>query len=68
MSARENGLNIDEEIEDFAEVQVNMWTSNGKIIRLVENPFTPFRIPYQSFSYETESLSILWYRCSRKYG
>ena len=52
MSARENGLNIDEEIEDFAEVQVNMWTSNGKIIRLVENPFTPFRIPYQSFSYE----------------
>jgi hypothetical protein len=29
-----------------------MWTSNGKIIRLVENPFTPFRIPYQSFSYE----------------
>jgi len=52
MSARENGLNIDEEVEDFMEVQVNMWTSNGKIIRLVENPFTPFRIPYQSFSYE----------------
>ena len=52
MSARANGLNIDEEIEDFTEVQVNMWTTNGKIIRLVENPFTPFRIPYQSFSYE----------------
>jgi len=52
MSARENGLDIDEEIEDLMEVQVNMWTSNGKIIRLVENPFTPFRIPYQSFSYE----------------
>ena len=52
MSARENGLDIDEEIEDFMEVQVNMWTANGKIIRLVENPFTPFRIPYQSFSYE----------------
>jgi hypothetical protein len=52
MSARENGLDIDEEIEDFEEVQVNMWVSNGKIIRIVENPFTPFRIPYQSFSYE----------------
>ena len=52
VSARANGLNIDEEIEDFTEVQVNMWTANGKIIRLVENPFTPFRIPYQSFSYE----------------
>ena len=52
ISAREHGLDIDEEIEDFMEVQVNIWTSNGKIIRLVENPFTPFRIPYQSFSYE----------------
>ena len=52
MSARENGLEIAEEVEDFEEVQVNMWVSNGKIIRIVENPFTPFRIPYQSFSYE----------------
>jgi len=53
MSAREQGLDIDEEIEDFEEVQVNIWTTNGKVIRIVENPFTPFRIPYQSFSYET---------------
>jgi hypothetical protein len=52
MSAREHGLNIDEAIEDFEEVQVNIWISNGKIIRIVENPFTPFRIPYQSFAYE----------------
>ena len=53
MSAREQGLDIAEEIEDFEEVQVNIWMTNGKIIRIVENPFTPFRIPYQSFSYET---------------
>jgi len=52
MSAREHGLDIDEDIEDFEEVQVNIWVSNGKIIRIVENPFTPFRIPYQAFSYE----------------
>ena len=52
ISARQHGLSIDEEIEDYMEVQINMWTSNGKIIRLVENPFTPFRIPYHSFSYE----------------
>ena len=52
MSARENGLEIAEEVEDFEEVQVNIWITNGKIIRMVENPFTPFRIPYQSFSYE----------------
>ena len=24
----------------------------GKIIRIVENPFQPFRIPYQAFAYE----------------
>ena len=53
LAARENGLEIDEEVEDFEEVQVNIWVSNGKIIRIVENPFTPFRLPYQSFSYET---------------
>ena len=52
MSAREQGLEVDEDIEDFEEVQVNIWITNGKIIRIVENPFTPFRIPYQSFSYE----------------
>jgi len=53
LAAREHGLEVDEEVEDFEEVQVNIWVSNGKIIRIVENPFTPFRLPYQSFSYET---------------
>ena len=24
----------------------------GKIIRIVENPFQPFRLPYQAFAYE----------------
>jgi hypothetical protein len=52
MSAREEGLAIDESIEDATEVQVNIWIAKNKIIRIVENPFKPFRIPYQSFSYE----------------
>jgi len=52
MSAREEGLAIDESIEDATEVQVNVWIAKNKIIRIVENPFKPFRIPYQSFSYE----------------
>jgi len=52
MSAREEGLAIDESIEDATEVQVNVWICKNKVIRIVENPFTPFRIPYQSFSYE----------------
>ena len=52
MTAREYNLEIDEEIPDMSEVQVNIWTVRGKVIRIVENPFKPFRIPYQSFAYE----------------
>ena len=51
MSAREEGLAIDESIEDATEVQVNVWICKNKVIRIVENPFKPFRIPYQSFAY-----------------
>ena len=52
MTAREQGLALDPDIEDSTQVQVNVWTSMGKIIRIVENPFQPFRIPYQAFAYE----------------
>jgi hypothetical protein len=52
MTAREYNLDIDEGIEDLSEIQVNIWTVRGKVIRIVENPFKPFRIPYQAFSYE----------------
>jgi len=52
LAAREEGLDIDEDIDDDAEVQVNIWMHRGKIIRIVENPFKPFRVPYQSFVYE----------------
>ena len=52
MTAREYGMEVAEEIEDLTEVQVNIWTCKGKVIRMVENPFKPFRIPYQAFAYE----------------
>tara|TARA_R110000765_G_scaffold101563_4_gene189776 strand:+ start:4409 stop:6601 length:2193 start_codon:yes stop_codon:yes gene_type:complete len=52
LSAREEGLNINEELDDSAEVQVNVWMVRDKVIRIVENPFKPFRNPYQSFVYE----------------
>ena len=51
-TAREYGLEIDEAIEDTTDIQVNIWTVRGKVIRIVENPFKPFRIPYQAFTYE----------------
>ena len=52
LTAREYGLEIDEAIEDTTDIQVNIWTVRGKVIRIVENPFKPFRIPYQAFNYE----------------
>ena len=52
MTAREYNLEIDEAISDMSEIQVNIWTVRGKVIRIVENPFKPFRIPYQAFNYE----------------
>ena len=52
MTAKEQGLTIDPDIADTTEVQVNVWMCKNKVIRIVENPFKPFRIPYQSFPYE----------------
>ena len=49
--ATQAGLEI-EDIDDLDEVQVNCWVCNGKILRLVANPFTPARIPYLVSPYE----------------
>jgi len=53
--ANEAGLEFDEDIDDIdelEEVQINAWICNGKILRLVLNPFTPERIPYHVAPYE----------------
>ena len=50
--AREVGIEIDDEIDDLDEVQINAWVTGGKLLRAVINPFTPYRIPYNSFPYE----------------
>ena len=46
------GLDLDETTTELDEVQINCWVCNGKIIRLVMNPFTPERLPYQVCPYE----------------
>ena len=46
------GIDIDEDIDELDEVSVNCWVCNGKILRLVLNPFTPARIPYLVSPYE----------------
>jgi len=55
---RQVGMELSEEIDDLDEVQINAWVCNGELLRTVVNPFTPFRIPYQSFNYEKNPYSF----------
>jgi hypothetical protein len=49
----EAGIEMPEDISnDLDEVQVNAWVSNGQILRLVLNPFTPARNPFMVCPYE----------------
>ena len=56
--AKEVGMELGEDIDDLDEVQVNAWICNGKLLRAVINPFTPYRIPYHSFPYERNPYSF----------
>lgn len=38
--------------------QVNVWVCGNQILRAVVNPFTPQRIPYFMFSYETDAYNL----------
>ena len=49
----EAGIEIPDEIDsELDEVQINAWVSNGHILRLVLNPFTPARNPFMVCPYE----------------
>ena len=52
----ENDVKIPEEFE--GELQANIWYCNGKIIRLVLNPFKPAKIPYYAVPYELNPYSL----------
>jgi hypothetical protein len=56
--ARQVGMDIPDEIDNLDEVQINAWICNGKMLRSVINPFTPFRLPYHSFPYERNPYSF----------
>jgi hypothetical protein len=55
---KENDIDIPSELEDFGELQANVWFCNGRIIRLVLNPFKPANIPYYAVPYELNPYSI----------
>ena len=52
----ENDIKVPEEFE--GELQANIWYCNGKIIRLVLNPFKPAKIPYYAVPYELNPYSL----------
>ena len=54
----ENDIDIPEEFKEGDELQANIWYCNGKIIRLVLNPFKPSKIPYYAVPYELNPYSL----------
>ena len=54
----ENDVDIPKELKQFDELQANIWISNGKLIRMVLNPFKPATIPYMAAPYELNPYSF----------
>jgi len=45
-------MGIPMEVDDLSEVPVNAWICGNEVLRLVLNPFVPYRIPYFTTPYE----------------
>ena len=52
------GVDIPTEMQDIDELQANVWICNGKLLRMVLNPFKPARIPYMAVPYELNPYSF----------
>ena len=55
---KEQGVDIPEELTKMDELQANIWICNGKLIRMVLNPFKPAKIPYMAVPYELNPYSF----------
>ena len=54
----EQGVDIPSELSEVDELQANVWICNGKLLRMVINPFKPARIPYHAAPYELNPYSF----------
>ena len=54
----EQGVDIPKELQEFDELQANVWICNGKLLRMVLNPFKPSKIPYSAAPYELNPYSF----------
>jgi hypothetical protein len=56
--AEKVGLDIPMGMSELDQVQINAWVCGNEVLRCVLNPFTPARIPYQSFPYEVNPYQL----------
>ena len=54
----EQGVDIPKDLKEFDELQANVWICNGKLLRMVLNPFKPSKIPYSAAPYELNPYSF----------
>lgn len=54
----ENGVKIPKDLKKLTELNCNIWTCNGEVLRIVLNPFKPSRIPYYAVPYEHNPYSM----------
>ena len=54
----EQNVNIPDELKEFDELQANVWICNGKLLRMVLNPFKPAKIPYAAAPFELNPYSF----------
>ena len=51
-------IDIPKGLKDYDELQTNIWICNGKLLRMVLNPFKPAKIPYMAAPYELNPYSF----------
>jgi hypothetical protein len=54
----DQGITIPKELKAYEELQANVWCSNGRLLRVVLNPFKPSKIPYMAAPYELNPYSF----------
>jgi hypothetical protein len=53
-----HGVKLPKELKNKSMISVNIWVCNGRVLRLVMNPFTPTLIPYYAVPYEINPYSL----------
>ena len=49
---------VPEGMDNEKEMQINAWVTENRVLRMVVNPFKPYRIPYNAFPYEKNPYSF----------